>query len=60
MIDREKIIKLVQSYLPDANDKTLKRLAEDVIHDIIPVLHAGVRKAANEEKSKFTLQKDAG
>lgn len=57
MIDREKIIKLIQSYLPDANDKTLNRLADDIIHDIIPVMHTNIRKAANEEKSKIILQK---
>lgn len=41
MIDLEEVIKLLKSYLPGANIETIDRLADD----IIPVMHANIRKA---------------
>lgn len=56
MIDRNQIIKLLQSYLPSADTETLGRLADDVIRDIIPGIYASVRRAANAEKGKTIMQ----
>ena len=57
LIDREEIIKLLAAYWPEADNETLDKMAEDVIVDIIPVLCSAVRKAINNEKSEFFLEK---
>lgn len=54
MIEREKVVNLLKSYFPDADYEIIERLADDVIRDIIPVMHATIRKAVNEEKSKLS------
>lgn len=57
LIDREEIIKLLASYWPEADNETLDKMAEDVIIDVIPALYSAVRKAINNEKSEFFLEK---
>lgn len=57
MIEREEVINLIKSYFPGADYETIIKLADDVIRDIIPMMHTTIRKAVNDEKSKYIIGK---
>jgi sugar-specific transcriptional regulator TrmB len=53
IINRNEIIKLLGTYLPDAGEERLNKMAEDIIIEIIPVLYTSVKKAVSKEKSNL-------
>jgi hypothetical protein len=53
IIEREQIIELLKTYLPNANTTTLSRLTDDVIQNIIPAIHAMLQQTAAAEKRKL-------
>jgi hypothetical protein len=52
LIERDGVINLVKTYFPDSDNETAARIADDVIHDVIPEIHAAVRRAIAKEKNK--------
>lgn len=44
MLDKEKIIEFIRSYLPDAEPERVNKLAEDLNEDITPYVCTFIRK----------------
>jgi len=44
MLDKDKIIHFIKSYLPDAEPETLNKLAEELDEDITPYVCTFIRK----------------
>lgn len=57
MINRKEVIKLLLLYMPEADEKTLNRMAEDVIIDVIPALYTAVQKVTSNEKKECFFRK---
>ena len=57
VINRKEVIKLLLLYMPEADEKTLNRMAEDVIIDVIPALYTAVQKVTSNEKKECFFRK---
>lgn len=57
MINRKEVIKLLLLYMPEADEETLNRMAEDVIIDVIPALYTAVQQVTSNEKKECFFRK---
>ncbi|MEN6412510.1 MAG: hypothetical protein ABFC84_07075 [Veillonellales bacterium] len=58
MINRVEVIKVLKSYWPEADYKTLNIMADNIITHVIPVIFEEVRQAISERKRGYCLRKD--
>jgi len=60
IIEKEKLMTLIESYLPEADDATLDRIATAVKCDAEAIVHSMIRQVVAQEKERLLQMKKTG
>lgn len=50
MIEKDKIMELIKSQLPQAENETVEEIAVSIIQDVEAIVHSMVRQAVSQER----------
>ena len=53
MVDTEKVAELVKSCLPRVTDDVIRRIAQDIVADVEPIMHSLIRQAVAQERQQL-------
>ncbi|MDR3591780.1 MAG: hypothetical protein P4N41_19165 [Negativicutes bacterium] len=56
MINREQLIALIKSHVPNASEKVTSSIANDITQDIESIIHSMVRQAASQTREDLYLK----
>jgi len=57
MINKKNIIKIVKAFLPETEQETVERIADDVIEDAETMIFSMIKRAVTDEKDRICRQK---
>jgi len=60
VIEKEKLIALIETYLPQSDNATVERIAIAVKVDAEAIVHSMIRQAVAQEKQHLYIQKKTG
>jgi len=60
IIEKEKLMTLIESYLPEVDDATLDRIATAVKIDAEAIIHSMIRQEVAQEKENMLHKKKTG
>lgn len=55
MVDMDKVAELVKSCLPRVTDDVVRRIAQDIVSDVEPIMHSLIRQAVAQERQQLFL-----
>lgn len=53
VIEREKIIAIVKSYLPQINAAVVDRIADDIVKDVESIAHSMIRQTVAQQRERL-------
>lgn len=59
MISKDEVTKVIKSYLPNAEERVINQLMEEIICDVEPIIYSYIREfTLRERKSLYLREKD--
>lgn len=50
MVERDKIVEILRSYLPNIGEQVLGRIADDIVRDVESITHSIIRQTVAQKR----------